>query len=124
MEIRLRAGASETRLALTRPVRYRGVDKAVGEHWRPLLVVPAISVTIDPRTIVWPLGEKAPRSLVVTVRSEAPGGLSGRLRLAAPEGWTVAPAERSVHLDAPGILRAYAFEIAPAANFQRNLSTM
>jgi hypothetical protein len=114
VEIRLRAGSAETRLAVSRPVRFRGVDKAVGEHWRPLLLLPAISVTIEPRTIVWPFGEETPRSVVVTVRSEAPEGLSGRLRLVAPEGWTVSPAERSVALDAPGVLRSYAFEIAPA----------
>jgi LmbE family N-acetylglucosaminyl deacetylase len=113
VELRLRAGSAETRLAVSRPVRFRGVDKAVGEYWRPLLLLPAISVTIEPRTIVWPLGEKTPRSVVVTVRSEAPDGLSGRLRLVAPDGWVVSPAERSVALEAPGVLRSYSFEIAP-----------
>ncbi len=114
VELRLRAGSAETRLAVSRPVRFRGVDKAVGEYWRPLLLLPAVSVTIEPRTIVWPLGEETPRSVVVTVRSEAPEGLSGRLRLVAPDGWTVSPAERWVALDAPGVLRSYSFEIAPA----------
>jgi LmbE family N-acetylglucosaminyl deacetylase len=113
VELRLRAGSAETSLAISRPVRFRGVDKAIGEYWRPLLLLPAISVTIEPRTIVWPLGEETPRSVVVTVRSEAPEGLSGRLRLVAPDGWAVSPAERSVALDAPGVLRSYSFEIAP-----------
>ncbi|MEJ2341797.1 MAG: PIG-L family deacetylase [Gemmatimonadales bacterium] len=113
VELRLRAGSVETRLAVSRPVRFRGVDKAVGEYWRPLLLLPALSVTIEPRTIVWPLVEETPRSVVVTVRSEAPDGLEGRLRLLAPDGWTVSPAEVPVALDAPGVLRSYAFEIAP-----------
>jgi len=113
VELRLRAGSAETRLAVSRPVRFRGVDKAVGEYWRPLLLLPAVSVTIEPRTIVWPLGKETPRPVVVTVRSEAPGGLSGRLRLVAPDGWTVSPAEVTVALDAPGVLRSHAFEIAP-----------
>ncbi len=113
VELRLRAGSAETRLAVSRSVRFRGVDKAVGEYWRPLLLLPALSVTIEPRTIVWPLGEETPRPVVVTVRNEAPDGLSGRLRLLAPDGWAVSPAEVSVALDAPGVLRSYAFEIAP-----------
>ena len=113
VELRLRAGAAETRLAVSRPVRFRGVDKAVGEYWRPLLLLPAISVSIEPRTMVWPLEEKTARPVVVTVRSEAPEGLEGRLRLLAPDGWSVSPAEQSVVLDAPGVLRSYSFEIAP-----------
>ncbi len=113
VEFRLRAGPTDTRLTVSRPVRFRGVDKAAGEYWRPLLLLPAISVTIEPRTIVWPLGEETPRPAVVTLRSEAPEGLTGLLRLVAPDGWAVSPAERSVALDAPGVLRSYAFEIAP-----------
>jgi LmbE family N-acetylglucosaminyl deacetylase len=113
VELSLRTGPTETRLAISRPVRFRSVDKAVGEYWRPLLLLPAISVTIEPRTLVWPLGEETPRSIVVTVRSEAPDGLSGRLRLVAPEGWAVSRAGESVALDAPGVLRSFAFEIAP-----------
>ena len=100
-------------LMVSRPVRFRGVDKAVGQFWRPVLALPAVSVSLEPRAIVWPVGLGSGRPVRVTVRSDAPEGFAGTLRLLAPIGWAVEPAERSIELEGPGSVHTYPFEIRP-----------
>jgi LmbE family N-acetylglucosaminyl deacetylase len=66
-------------VTLEREVVYRVGDQARGEVRRPLRVVPAIEVALARDLLVWPLAQKAPRRLEVTVASRAPAPLSGRL---------------------------------------------
>ena len=94
--------------------RYYGVDPAQGEFTRPLLVVPAVSVTVAPEQMVWPLGDTGARTVTVRVRNEAQEGVTGELALEGP-GWTVAPASVPVELDAPGTERTYMLTVAPEA---------
>ena len=121
MEIEL-PGSSPIRVVVSRPVRFRGVDKAAGEFWRPVLVLPEVSVAIRPQAIVWPSGEQDPRTVQVTVRAEAPGGFAGVLRLTIPVGWTVTPAERAIDLQGPGSRHEYPFEIRPAGSLSTRVA--
>ncbi len=119
VELRLEVTDSPpVHLAVSRPIRFRGVDKAVGEFWRPVLALPAVSVSIDPRAIVWPLSAEAARPVQVTVRGETPEGFSGTLRLHVPDGWEVTPGERSVDLEGPGSVHSYPFEIRPVGSLE------
>ncbi len=88
--------------AVTPAAFYRGVDKARGEFVEPVLVVPALSVTLDPPVMAWPLGATEPRSFTVTVRSrqEAPSG--GTAELVLPAGWVAEPASRSFAFSGAG----------------------
>jgi LmbE family N-acetylglucosaminyl deacetylase len=86
------------------------VDKAVGEVRQPLLVVPAVSVQVDPRVAVIPAGETAPRVYAVTLRSAASSPVTGTLRLSAPPGWRVQPAAAVIEL-APGGARTEQFTV-------------
>ena len=92
--------------------RYYGVDPAQGEFTQPLLVVPALSVTVAPGQAVWPLGDTGARTVTVRVRNEAQEGVAGELALEGP-GWSVAPASVPVELGAPGTERTYTFGVAP-----------
>ena len=107
---------SPTRMALATDgaARYYGVDPAQGEFTKPLLVVPAVSVTVAPGQLVWPLGDTGARTVTVRVRNEAREGVTGELALEGP-GWTVAPASVPVELDAPGTERTYMLTVAPEA---------
>ena len=106
-----RGQAAAVELSLERPARYRGVDKASGEYWRPVLVLPPVSVALEPRTIVWPTDRTRSRAVAVTLRAEAPAGFTGTVRLEVPRGWTSVPEVHEVRLAAPGAVRAYAFEL-------------
>ncbi len=109
-----RGQAAGVELSLERPARYRGVDKASGEYWRPVLVLPPVSVALEPRTIVWPTDRTRSRAVAVTLRAEAPEGFTGIIRLEVPRGWTTVPEVHEVRLPAPGAVRAYAFELRQA----------
>ena len=107
---------SPTRMQLASDgeARYYGVDPAQGEFTKPLLVVPAVSVTVAPGQAVWPLGDTGARTVAVRVRNEARAGFTGELALVGP-GWSVAPASVPVELGAPGTERTYTLTVAPEA---------
>ena len=79
-----------THVTLAREVSYRFNDQAVGEIRRPLRVVPAVDVRLDPDVVVWPAGAGPTRSFTVTLGSHARGAISGDVRLVA-DGWPSPP---------------------------------
>ncbi len=110
----------------TEPVRYRGVDKSMGEFWRPVYVVPRVSVSVEPRVVVWPISggpaggptaatsaTTARREVAVTVRSEAGDTLGLDVGLDLPTGWSAEPATATVTLDEHGATETRAFDLRP-----------
>jgi len=107
---------SPTRMALASDdaARYYGVDPAQGEFTKPLLVMPAVSVTVAPAQLVWALGDTGARTVSIRVRNEAQEGVTGELALEGA-GWSVAPASVPVELASPGTERTYTLTVAPEA---------
>ncbi len=68
------------RVTASGPARHRGVDKARGEFWRPVRVVPRLSVEASPGVVVWPARVGEP-TVDVTLRSLASGDLEARVGL-------------------------------------------
>jgi len=87
-------------------------DRVEGEVRRPLRVVPALEVTVEPSMLVWPSGSSQSRRLDVVVRSHADAVLKGTLSVKPPAGWP-APAKQSVEV-APGEEQSAQLELAPA----------
>ncbi len=102
------------RLALERAGHHVGVDKATGEYRKSVLVVPAIGVTVDPRSMAWPIGTANARTINVVLTNTSQTRRSGSLRLEAPAGWQVDPATARFALDADGANAAYAFAVSPS----------
>jgi LmbE family N-acetylglucosaminyl deacetylase len=103
-------------IRVERDAEFVAVDKAAGEVRRPLLVVPRVSVAVEPPTAVIPAGDVAPRTIAVTVTGAAPIGAPGTLRLLAPSGWRVQPATAAVQLTRAGEARTIEFTITPPPN--------
>ncbi|MFL5382202.1 MAG: PIG-L family deacetylase [Longimicrobiaceae bacterium] len=102
-------------LPLEREATFRMVDPRQGELRRPVLVVPAVSVLLEPETSVLPTG-RAPRPLRFRLRLTAAGPrpVSGAWRLALPAGWRAEPDGGRMTL-APGEPRGLEVSvIAPA----------
>ena len=97
-------------------VTFREVDLRQGELRRPVMVVPAVSVLLDPPARVH--STAAPRPITYTVRlaAEQPGGIGGTARLQVPAGWRVEPASAPVRFTAPGEVREVRFTVTPPAN--------
>jgi hypothetical protein len=89
-------------LPLAAEATFRDVDKRQGELRRPVLVVPAVSVLLEPETSILPTVSAA-RPLRFRVRLAAAGArpVSGTWRVSLPAGWRAEPAGGQVTL-APG----------------------
>jgi LmbE family N-acetylglucosaminyl deacetylase len=99
---------------VSREAEFALVDKALGEIRRPLLVVPAASLTVQPRIAAIAEGSSAPRMVEVTV-SAARDSLHGTLRVAAPAGWRVTPADTQLTLARAGESQTVRFTVMPPA---------
>jgi len=106
-----RAAASilGARVTLAREVSYRFNDQAYGEIRRPLRVVPAVDVRLDPEVLVWPAGGSATRTFSVTLRSHARAAVSGEVRLVV-DGWP-SPAPVPFALNQAGDSRVVRLEL-------------
>jgi LmbE family N-acetylglucosaminyl deacetylase len=97
-------------------VTFREVDLRQGELRRPVMVVPAVSVLLDPPARV--LSTSAPRPIAYTVRlaAEQVGGISGQVQLQVPAGWRAEPASVPVRFAGPGEVREVRFTVTAPAN--------
>lgn len=98
-----------TRIRLDRTVVNRYVDRARGELWRPLTVVPAVSIQMPETALVFANG--AGKRIEVPVRSQA-GPATGTLRLTIPDGWRVDPPSAGFKLGA-GEQTVLSFQVTP-----------
>ena len=100
-------------ITLARAVTYRYDDRARGEVRRPVHVVPAVDVRLQPDVVVWPADGPVRRRFIVTVLSHAHGPVTGDVHLEV-EGW---PAHPSAHFELAdaGASRVVALDLARPA---------
>jgi hypothetical protein len=109
-------------VTLAREVSYRFNDQAFGEIRRPLRVVPAVNVRLDPEVVIWPAGGSATRTFTVTLSSHTRVAISGDVRLVA-DGWP-APAPVPFTLEKAGDSRVLRVELARPRNLPRGEVTV
>lgn len=78
---------------------------------RPVAVVPAATVQIDPATQLIPESRRKPVSFAVIVRSNIARIHGGVLKVHAPSGWKIEPAKQQVNLVGKGSARRYDFKL-------------
>jgi len=83
-------------VSVRRPAVFKGVNKATGEYVEPAMVVPALSVSLDPGEMVWPLGVGSPRPFTVRVKNASPDPGAATVRLSLPDGWKATPEEHPI----------------------------
>jgi hypothetical protein len=83
-----------------------------GGIYEPLVVTPAIGVSIDPEARILPLDGSA---LPVRVTVHAQAAAEGTVSLTLPVGWTVQPASAPFRLSAAGNTEPILFSVTPAA---------
>lgn len=94
---------------------FREVDPRQGELRRPVMVVPAVSVLLDPPARVLSTGSGRPLEYTVRLASEAPEGIGGTVRLDVPAGWRVREGPVAVRFARPGEVREVRFAVVPPA---------
>jgi hypothetical protein len=101
------AGAS---IPFETPVVFRRTDPVKGEVYRPFEIVPPVTANFDDK--VYAFGSGAAKIVRLTLVAGAPK-VSGALRLKAPPGFHVTPAEILFELAARGEERSVAFTVTP-----------
>ncbi|MGA3263750.1 MAG: PIG-L family deacetylase [Terracidiphilus sp.] len=83
-----------------------------GGVYEPLVVTPAIGLSIDPEARILPLDGSA---LPVRVTVHAQAAAEGSLELKLPSGWRSDPAQAHFHLDSAGDTEPILFSVTPTA---------
>ncbi len=73
-------------IVLEREVVYRTRDQAFGEVRRPLRVVPALEVSVEPELAVWPSGQHT-ETMAIEITSNVEWPIRARLKVEVPSGW-------------------------------------
>jgi LmbE family N-acetylglucosaminyl deacetylase len=88
-------------------------DESGVERGRPLAVVPAFSVMLEPASQVIPADTPDGTSVTVGVTTNIDGVSTGTLKLSVPEGWKAEPAEIPVRFTRRGESANFQFHISP-----------
>ena len=83
-----------------------------GGFYEPLVVTPAIGVSVDPQARILPL-DGAPLPVRVTIHAEA--AATGTVDLKLPSGWRSDPTQAQFHLNGAGDSSPLVFSVTPAA---------
>lgn len=94
------------------PVQYRFRDPVLGERYQPLAVVPPALVSLADPVLVFESASSKELRLKVLAGA---AGASGRMRLPAPRGWQVEPAEQAFQLRQMGEEQELVFRVTPPA---------
>jgi LmbE family N-acetylglucosaminyl deacetylase len=117
--VSIRAGsggeaAANSDIEFTVPVVHRRTDPVLGEVYRPLEVVPPVSLNLPDKSLVFVQGAPA-RMIAVLVKANK-ANARGRVSLALPAGWSATPASQAFSLANKGDELSVLFAVAPASS--------
>jgi LmbE family N-acetylglucosaminyl deacetylase len=108
-------GSNGPETAISSPVVTRFVDDEGRERTRPLAIVPAFSVVLEPGQQVIPTEGDGEKRVKVGVSNNLSGAANGTLRLEVPAGWAVQPEKLSMEFHKRGEKQEFEFKISPAS---------
>lgn len=111
-QVRLKLTIGGAPVEIVRPVRYRYAERAEGERYRLMVVVPAVAVDLPESVALFPAA--APRSVQVTVEANT-ANAGGELRLELPAGWKADPPSQPFHIQTSGEQADLTFQVTPPA---------
>ncbi|MBI2212254.1 MAG: PIG-L family deacetylase, partial [Acidobacteria bacterium] len=110
LSVRFRVAIAGRELDFTSPALYRWVDPVRGELYRQFAIEPRATASFHEPVYVFP--DASPRQVRVAVRG-AEENMALKVRLKAPAGWTIAPAEHDITLRRNGDESVVAFTVTP-----------
>ncbi len=111
-------------LSKSKGAEFVGVEQSFGEFRNPLLVVPAVSVSLEPAGMVWPLTSTDDRPITVHLRHESSAASSGTIRLETPDGWEVEPATLPFDFTGAGQESSLVFQVRPTGGLDEGFHTL
>jgi hypothetical protein len=107
-------GGTDTKGEIGATVVTKFAENAGEERARPLAVVPAFSVALEPGTQVISTHNGASSTVEVGVTSNLAHNSRGVLRLEVPEGWRSEPAQFTTNLTRRGEKQDFKFKVFPS----------
>ena len=98
-------------ISVNKPIVYKYNDRVKGEVYEPFEVVPAASVKLDSKVLIFAKAES--KKIPVTVTAHQ-ANLQGNVRLEAPIGWTVSPTSQAVNIITKGGKAILEFTVSPS----------
>ena len=106
-------------ITFTTPLLYRWIDPIRGEKYRPLEILPAVSINFEDKVYLFP--DNNSKKIIIHLINNA-SSLSGKLRLNHPDGWKVTPEEESFIFEKKDEEKLLEFNITPPAeNSEMNI---
>jgi hypothetical protein len=102
------------------PVLHRWNDAIKGEQFRPFIIQPRLSVSINKSTYIF-AGSKS-HEIEVNIKSTGKG-LTGHIQLELPAGWKTTPEHHSYKLDESGDQVIKKFRIEPTSGAQSGVAS-
>lgn len=102
---------------LKKPVVFKTNDPVKGEVYKPLLLVPKISLGFNTKTLIFK--DNTTQKLRVTIKSYA-DNVSGELRLNHDKKWKVTPESIPISFAKKGEEKTITFEVKPPENHAKN----
>lgn len=99
-------------LTVERPLIYTWVDPVKGELWRPVEIVPPVTVNLSEKVLVF--GTREPKPVTLLVRSSSDERSAGTLMLEVPKGWKAEPASVPFELPARGAEQSITVTVIPS----------
>jgi LmbE family N-acetylglucosaminyl deacetylase len=97
-------------ITFTTPLLYRWIDPIRGEKFRPLEILPAISINFEDKVYLFP--DNNSKKIIIHLINNS-SIISGKFRLSHPDGWKVIPEEEPFAFDKKDEEKLLEFSITP-----------
>ena len=97
-------------ITFTTPLLYRWIDPIRGEKYRPLEILPAVSINFEDKVYLFP--DNSSKKIFVHVINNSTI-ISGKLKLSHPDGWKVTPEEVQFAFEKQDEEKLFEFNIIP-----------
>ncbi len=103
------------------PAKHRWTDAVKGEQFRPFVIRPELSLSIEQPTYVFAKGKS--HDVNVNVKTNTRNAI-GRVYLSLPNGWHSEPAEYNFNLEEKGDQTNFAFKISTNNNTESGIAKL
>jgi hypothetical protein len=99
-------------LVISKPLIYKWTDPVKGELWRPVEVVPPVSIALSEKVLIF--NDEQPKDVTIELKSASENPVKGTLKLQLPAGWSTTPSAIPFELKSRGEESVGRFKLHPA----------
>jgi LmbE family N-acetylglucosaminyl deacetylase len=97
-------------ITFSTPLLYRWIDPTRGEKYRPLEILPAVSINFEEKVYLFP-DDKSKKMTIHLINNST--SINGKIKLSHPDGWKITPEEAPFTFDKKDDEKLLEFSITP-----------